>query len=121
MDSGTIAAITTPPGVGGIGVIRISGPDAADIARQIFRRPDGKAIDLTSVESHRLLYGTIDDPETGERIEIDSNNRRLRERFAAAERRDRDHIASELRRLRVEHVVLSTDRDWLFDLGRVMR
>jgi len=61
------------------------------------------------------------DPETGERIEIDSNNRRLRERFAAAERRDRDHIAGELRRLRVDHVVLSTDRDWLFDLGRTMR
>jgi uncharacterized protein (DUF58 family) len=61
------------------------------------------------------------DPETGQRIEVDSNNRKLRERFAAAERREREHIASELRRLRVDHVVLSTDRDWLFDLGRTMR
>jgi uncharacterized protein (DUF58 family) len=61
------------------------------------------------------------DPETGERIEIDSSNRRLRERFAANARREREHIASELRRLRVDHVVLSTDRDWLFDLGRALR
>ncbi len=69
MDSGTIAAIATPPGEGGIGVIRISGPDAADIAGQIFRRPGGKPVRLDVVESHRLFYGTIDDPATGERID----------------------------------------------------
>jgi uncharacterized protein (DUF58 family) len=61
------------------------------------------------------------DPETGQRVEVDSNNRRLRERFAAAERRDREHVASELRRLRVDHVVLSTDHDWLLELGRTLR
>ena len=33
----TIAAIATPPGTGGVGIIRISGPAAADIARQIIR------------------------------------------------------------------------------------
>ena len=31
----TIAAIATPPGVGGIGVIRVSGPDAESLAREI--------------------------------------------------------------------------------------
>jgi uncharacterized protein (DUF58 family) len=61
------------------------------------------------------------DPETGERIEIDSNNRRLRERFAAAERHDRAQVAHELRRLRVDHAVLSTGGDWLFELGRTLR
>jgi uncharacterized protein (DUF58 family) len=61
------------------------------------------------------------DPETGERIEIDSNHRGLRERFAAAERRDREHVAAELRRLRVDHTVLSTDQDWLLELGRTLR
>ena len=69
MDSGTIAAIATPPGEGGIGVIRISGPDAAGIARHIFRRPGNKRVDLQKTASHRLLYGTIDDPATGERID----------------------------------------------------
>jgi len=34
-DGDTIAAIATPPGNGGVGVIRISGPSAADIARQL--------------------------------------------------------------------------------------
>lgn len=37
--SDTIAAIATPPGVGGIGVLRVSGPDALDISLRIVRRP----------------------------------------------------------------------------------
>jgi uncharacterized protein (DUF58 family) len=61
------------------------------------------------------------DPETGARVEIDSNHRALRERFAAAERRRRDEVARELRRLRVDHAVLSTEGDWLFELGRTLR
>jgi uncharacterized protein (DUF58 family) len=61
------------------------------------------------------------DPETGERIQIDSNNRALRERFAAAERRRREEIARELRRLRIDHAVLSTEGDWLFELGRTLK
>ena len=61
------------------------------------------------------------DPETGERIEIDTDHAPLRRRFAEAERRDRAQVASELRRLRVDHVVLSTDGDWLFELGRTLR
>jgi uncharacterized protein (DUF58 family) len=61
------------------------------------------------------------DPETGERIEVDSNRRALRQRFAAAERREREAIAAELRRLHIDHVVLSTGRDWLLDLGRALR
>jgi uncharacterized protein (DUF58 family) len=61
------------------------------------------------------------DPETGARVEIDSNHRALRERFAAAERRRRDEVARELRRLRIDHAVLSTEGDWLFELGRTLR
>jgi uncharacterized protein (DUF58 family) len=61
------------------------------------------------------------DPETGERIEVDTSRPRVRERFAALERERRDEVARELRRLHVEHVTLSTDRDWLLDLGRRLR
>jgi uncharacterized protein (DUF58 family) len=61
------------------------------------------------------------DPETGERIEVDTSRRRVRERFAELERERRDDIARELRRLHVDHVSLSTDRDWLLDLGRRLR
>jgi uncharacterized protein (DUF58 family) len=61
------------------------------------------------------------DPETGERIEVDTGRRAVRERFAQIEAEGRAAVARELRRLRVEHVVLSTDGDWLRDLGRRLR
>ncbi len=61
------------------------------------------------------------DPETGDRIDVDTSSRRVRERFAELERERRDGVARELRRLRVDHVALSTDEDWLLALGRYLR
>jgi uncharacterized protein (DUF58 family) len=58
------------------------------------------------------------DPESGELVQIDTSRRRVRERFAAIEAESRARVASELRRLAVEHVVLSTGGDWLKELGR---
>ncbi|MEN6320788.1 MAG: tRNA uridine-5-carboxymethylaminomethyl(34) synthesis GTPase MnmE [Syntrophaceae bacterium] len=57
----TIAAIATPPGVGGIGIVRVSGPQSGDIALLLFRpsrREDG-------FKSHHLYHGDIVSPETG--------------------------------------------------------
>jgi len=51
----TIAAIATPPGLGGIGIIRISGPQALTILKQIFVPKNQQA----SFISHRLYYGWI--------------------------------------------------------------
>src|SRR6188768_2211201 len=65
IDSGTIAAIATPPGEGGIGVIRISGSDAPEIAGKLFRLANGRAPKLTPQRSHRLMHGTIVDPSSG--------------------------------------------------------
>lgn len=61
------------------------------------------------------------DPESGARVQIDTSSRRLRERFAALERERRARVAGELRRLRVDHVALSTGEDWLLALGRRLR
>jgi uncharacterized protein (DUF58 family) len=61
------------------------------------------------------------DPETGERIEVDTGRSAVRERFAQIEAEGRARVARELRRLQVEHVVLSTEGDWLRDLGRRLR
>jgi uncharacterized protein (DUF58 family) len=61
------------------------------------------------------------DPETGDLIQVDSSNRRLRERFAALEHERRERVMAELRRLGVHHVHLSTDQDWLLELGRRLR
>jgi uncharacterized protein (DUF58 family) len=61
------------------------------------------------------------DPETGARLEVDTSSRRLRTRFAELERERRDTVARELRRLRTDHVTLSTDQNWLRELGRQLR
>jgi len=61
------------------------------------------------------------DPESGERIEIDTSSERVRRRFAELERERRAAVARELRRLRVDHVSLSTAEDWLLALGRQVR
>ncbi|MFQ5445817.1 MAG: tRNA uridine-5-carboxymethylaminomethyl(34) synthesis GTPase MnmE [Saprospiraceae bacterium] len=50
----TIAALSTPPGVGAIGVIRLSGEHALHIVQKVF---GGK--DLTKQPSHSLHFGTI--------------------------------------------------------------
>ena len=61
------------------------------------------------------------DPETGARIEVDTSSRRVCERFATLERERREKLVRELRRLRVDHVMLATDQDWLLALGRHLR
>jgi tRNA modification GTPase len=40
----TIVAVATPPGRGGIGVLRLSGPDAVAVARAVLRAPGGKPL-----------------------------------------------------------------------------
>ncbi|HOU77571.1 MAG TPA: tRNA uridine-5-carboxymethylaminomethyl(34) synthesis GTPase MnmE [Syntrophales bacterium] len=58
----TIAAIATPPGIGGIAVVRVSGPDAEAIGRKIFR-PLHRS--LPGFETHRLSHGHIVSPGDG--------------------------------------------------------
>jgi len=55
--SDTIAAISTPLGEGGIGIVRLSGQDAIAVADRVFSAADGQP--LTESESHRLHYGRI--------------------------------------------------------------
>jgi uncharacterized protein (DUF58 family) len=63
----------------------------------------------------------IVDPETGKRMEVDTSRPRVRERFEALEAERRATLHAELRRLRVDHAPLSTDEDWLLQLGRRLR
>jgi tRNA modification GTPase len=57
LDNDTIAAIATPYGMAGIGIIRISGPISLKIAEKLFRSSKDKKI-----ESHRLYHGYFMDP-----------------------------------------------------------
>jgi len=52
--SDTIVALSTPPGIGAIGVIRLSGQEAINLTDKIFA---GK--NLTKAASHTVQYGTI--------------------------------------------------------------
>ena len=75
MDNSTIAAIATPAGRGGIGIIKLSGPRAVPIATTIFSPADSKLksafgkISGTNdtrrgaLQSHRLYLGHIIDPQ----------------------------------------------------------
>lgn len=54
----TIAAIATPTGEGGLGVIRISGDSSLQIAQKLFT-PKAVSEKAKEMESHRLYYGTI--------------------------------------------------------------
>jgi uncharacterized protein (DUF58 family) len=64
---------------------------------------------------------TLVDAETGREVRVDTSSARLRARFAEAAVRDREHVAHELRRLRVRHVVLSTSGSWLRSLADQLR
>ena len=55
----TIAAIATPPGEGGIGIIRISGEKSKKILEKIFKSASG-----CEIVSRKMTYGHIVEPES---------------------------------------------------------
>jgi tRNA modification GTPase len=61
----TIAAISTPLGEGGIGIVRISGKDTLKVTDKIFR---GKLLP-SQIPSHTVHYGEIINPKSGEVID----------------------------------------------------
>lgn len=63
MMSDTIAAVSTPRGEGGIGIVRLSGPSSFSIAEKIFLSHRNQ-FDISKAETHTLVYGHIADPET---------------------------------------------------------
>jgi tRNA modification GTPase len=69
MYTDTISAISTALGEGGIGIVRLSGPEALPILKEIFRNPSGKG--RQRFETHRLYYGKIVDPKSGESDPLD--------------------------------------------------
>ena len=63
MDGDTIAAIATPPGSGGIGIVRVSGPTAVAVAARLVGRADAALPDRT------LIHAVARDPASGERLD----------------------------------------------------
>jgi tRNA modification GTPase len=52
----TIAAVATPPGPGGVGIVRVSGPRAADVARELFHASSPGFADFVP---YRMHHGTV--------------------------------------------------------------
>jgi len=61
----TIAAIATPAGIGGIGIVRISGSEAESILHLLFKSSHS----ITLFKPRRLYHGELADPETGQVID----------------------------------------------------
>jgi len=61
----TIAAVSTPSGIGGIGIIRLSGPRAWAIARRLFVPPRP----ASRIKTHHLYLGRILDPTTHQSLD----------------------------------------------------
>lgn len=61
----TIAALSTPYGTGGIGVIRISGDLAFEVSGKLF----SSSRTMEEIASHTVTYGKIVDPETNEHVD----------------------------------------------------
>lgn len=61
-----IAAIATPPGTGGVGILRLSGPGALEAAERVFH-PVGST-PLSAAPDRKLLYGTLVD-EAGQTLD----------------------------------------------------
>ena len=59
MQADTIAAIATAPGEAGVGMLRISGARAIEVADAVFRAASGKR--LKDAETQRVLYGHVID------------------------------------------------------------
>src|SRR3989338_10680486 len=62
----TICAIATPPGEGGIGIIRVSGEKAIDIASRVFAGAAGRTV--RDYQTHTLHHGELRAPG-GKRID----------------------------------------------------
>jgi len=67
----TICAIATPLGIGAVGVVRVSGPDALSVVETIFapRRRGGPSPTLADAPSHTVHHGWMTDPATGEPVD----------------------------------------------------
>jgi uncharacterized protein (DUF58 family) len=98
--------------------------DASDWRYSIARlalRHQVVAVHVTDPREFHLpavgILGVID-PETGQRMHVQTNSAALRARFEAAAAERHEQIRGALIRTGAEHLHLSTDRDWLVDFAR---
>jgi uncharacterized protein (DUF58 family) len=75
-------------------------------------------VDPREMELPNVGTLAVVDPETGQRREIQTQRRKVRELYAQAAIEQRANIAQTFRESGTNHLQLSTDRDWLLDVVR---
>jgi uncharacterized protein (DUF58 family) len=75
-------------------------------------------IDRRELELPAMGMLTLVDAESGRELSVQSNSKALRERYARAAQQRHDEIKSKIQDARGDHLVLTTDRDWLLDIVR---
>ena len=63
----SIVAISTAPGIGGIGIVRMSGKDSFKILDKIFKAKNPQ--DIEDINGYTIKYGNIIDPKTNKNID----------------------------------------------------
>jgi len=63
--AGTIVAVSTAPGLGGIGIVRLSGPASLEIALRLFRP---KSLS-SKIAAGRAYLGSVADPDDGRPVD----------------------------------------------------
>jgi uncharacterized protein (DUF58 family) len=87
--------------------------------RKLAVRHDVLAIEIVDPRELELTdvgVLVVADPESGQLHEVQTSDRKLRERFAAASRAQRAAIADTIRAAGAAHLRLRTDSDWLLDI-----
>jgi tRNA modification GTPase len=97
-DVDTIAALSTPPGIGGIGVIRISGPAVLPIVQRVFVRTGRQS--LPPLESHRMYHGFV----------VDSAGERIDEALLCVMRQPRSYTREDVAEISCHGGILTTQR-----------
>jgi uncharacterized protein (DUF58 family) len=106
------------------GSLAAGGPDESawiHPLRRLTMRHDVVAVEVVDpreLELPPVGVLVLVDPETGRQREVQTGDPRLRARYAAAAREQRERLADTFRRSGVDHLVLRTDSDWLGDIVR---
>jgi len=98
----------------------VSGAGWADALRRLGARHEVIAVEVLDpreLELPEVGLLTLVDPETGQRREVQTSKKRLRERYAAAMTEHRKQTAQAIRAAGAAHLVLRTDTDWVRDVA----
>jgi uncharacterized protein (DUF58 family) len=75
-------------------------------------------VDPRELELPNIGLVHLEDPETGQVLEVQTADAGTRQRFGEAAAAQREAIGQAVRRAGADHLVLRTDQDWLLDLVR---